>query len=479
VINTAAPEATEDGQPASVLAVGAGRLNAAAAVAATTTVAPATLSFGAIREGALPVNRRLTVTNTGTATAILTLTLEPRATDPHARVVLERDSVMLGGGESAAVNVSLEGMRPLPGVYEGILMVRGGVAPLRVPWLYVVGNGEPHNIFPLYGFGFRGTVSEPHPHGGMAFRVVDRQGVSVAGVPVTFRMTRGGGRVELADTVTDAWGIAGADAILGPFAGPQQFVATAGPLSVTFDGSARPKPVIAAGGVVNAASFEAGRAVAPGSWVSIFGAGLSDVTRAAAAAPLPIAMAGANVSFDAPGVSVPGPLWFVSAGQVNVQVPWELAGAASARVKVNIHASTGRLAEVRLATYSPGVFEYPGPGGTRFAAALDQRNELVGPHNPARRGEVVQVFVNGLGPVDRQPASGEPAPAEPLARTLATPVVMIGGRPAAVGFSGLAPGHVGLYQLNVVTPGDAPSGTQPLVVSVGGVDSPPVNLPVE
>ena len=76
-------------------------------------------------------------------------------------------------------------------------------------------------------------------------------------------------------------------------------------------------------------------------------------------------------------------------------------------------------------------------------------------------------------------STGDPAPSATLARTLATPSVTIGGRPAAVSFSGLAPGFPGLNQVNFVVPADTPPGMQQVVVSIGGVDAPPVSLPVQ
>ncbi|HZO51782.1 MAG TPA: hypothetical protein VFB63_03650, partial [Bryobacteraceae bacterium] len=99
--------------------------------------------------------------------------------------------------------------------------------------------------------------------------------------------------------------------------------------------------------------------------------------------------------------------------------------------------------------------------------------------NKAKKGQFIQVYCNGLGDVDITPPSGEPSSASPLSRTTVTPIVTIGGRPAEVDFSGLAPGIVGLYQLNVRVPADAPSGLQPLVIQVGGVTSKTANVPVE
>ena len=81
---------------------------------------------------------------------------------------------------------------------------------------------------------------------------------------------------------------------------------------------------------------------------------------------------------------------------------------------------------------------------------------------------VLTSAVWGDGLVDNPPPDGVPAPAKPLANTLITPVVMIGALPATVGFSGLAPGFVGLNQVNVQVPRNAPTGDAvPLSISDG------------
>ena len=61
-------------------------------------------------------------------------------------------------------------------------------------------------------------------------------------------------------------------------------------------------------------------------------------------------------------------------------------------------------------------------------------------------------------------------PSTQLVSTTATPTVTIGGSTAGFIFSGLTPGSVGLYQVNVTVPSDAPTGTQPLKLSIGGQD---------
>lgn len=118
------------------------------------------------------------------------------------------------------------------------------------------------------------------------------------------------------------------------------------------------------------------------------------------------------------------------------------------------------LFRVALNDFSPSVFEYTDPGSGRLlAAALDQNFGLVTAANAVRRGAAVQIYANGIGPVDNRPSSGEPASTQTLSNCPSPPPeVTIGGRPAQILFCGLAPGFVGLYQLNAIVPSDAPTG---------------------
>jgi len=96
-----------------------------------------------------------------------------------------------------------------------------------------------------------------------------------------------------------------------------------------------------------------------------------------------------------------------------------------------------------------------------------------------QRGGALVIYANGLGAVSNQPASGEPSPAQPLAQTKVTPTVTIGGVSAQVLFSGLTPGTIGLYQVNVVVPSGAATGSLPLVISMNGVNSKPFNVTIQ
>jgi uncharacterized protein (TIGR03437 family) len=301
--------------------------------------------------------------------------------------------------------------------------------------------------------------------------------VPVPNVPVRFTVVAGGGSLLAQDPSTDIFGFAGAQVVLGPTPGTNAFVATAGALATTFTETARSQPTITPNGVVNAASFSSGVAVAPGSYAAIFGTALSESTQVETTPYLPVSLNNVSVGFAGTAVSAPGHLHFVTPGQINVQVPWELQGLASAKMKVAIQDSSGAVFNVPLAPYSPAMFEIPF-GGSTYAAARDENFATITPANPALQGHYIQIYCNGLGPVSNQPASGEPSPITPLSMTPATPTVTIGGQNAQVLFSGLTPTAVGLYQINVLVPNGV-KGTVPVNISIAGYNARPSNIVVQ
>jgi uncharacterized protein (TIGR03437 family) len=265
---------------------------------------------------------------------------------------------------------------------------------------------------------------------------------------------------------------------IGSQPGDQIFTATAGGLSVEFDGYAVPLPAVNGNGVVNASSNQVGQGLAPGSYISIYGTYLADALVFSPTLSLPVSLGTVSVSFDGGGLSLPGHLSFVSPGQVNVQIPWEFQGQSSVRMTVWLSYIPSAVYTVPLNTYSPGIFEFS-DNGHLSAAATDANGVVFTQANPAKRGQTIVLYVNGLGPVDHQPPSGEPTPLPPPLANTVLPTVTIGNIAAHVDFSGLSPGWVGLYQVNLDVPQNAATGPQPIVVSIGGVASKASVLPVE
>ena len=231
--------------------------------------------------------------------------------------------------------------------------------------------------------------------------------------------------------------------------------------------------------MVNASSNQVGQGLAPGSIVSIYGTSLADAIVSSPTRSLPVSLGTVSVSFDGGGLSLPGHFFYVSPGQVNVQVPWEFQGQSSVKMTVSVGYIASAVYTVPLNTYSPGIFEFS-DNGHLSAVATDANGVVFTQANPAKRGQTIVLYMNGLGPVDHQPPSGEPTPLPPpLAQTTVLPTMKVGNIAAHVDFSGLSPTWVGLYQVNVVVPPDTPAGLQPIVVSIGGVDSKASVLPVQ
>ena len=246
------------------------------------------------------------------------------------------------------------------------------------------------------------------------------------------------------------------------------FPVTVGP-DLTFNGSSDAfvakiaiLPTLPANSVVNGASFrpatDPNGAIAPGAIVAIFGTDLASDTLVATEVPLPTTLGDTSVTFN----DIPAPLFFVSSVQINAQVPFELmTGAGTVSVQVTRGTESTEAQPIAITAVSPGVFTLNQQGTGAGAILHADDFQPVSESAPPRPGEFLLIFCTGLGPVQPEVQSGQIAPsAEPLARTLSTPLVNIAGLPALVTFSGLAPGFVGLYQVNVQVPAGVPAGTQ-------------------
>jgi adhesin/invasin len=469
LIATATQDVTENGSTAIVTAMGNGKLSAADAIQAVVTTTPATISFGSVTGTAVPAPQQLIVHYAGTAATTLNLTL--------AGVLpptLDRNTLSFTGPGDQSVTLTFTATVPTAGTYTGALTIQGAGPAIRVPYYFVVGDGTPVNLIPISA-GFDGPAGQPVP-GGILFRMVDQYGVGVPNLPVTFTVVSGGGSIQTPDQQTDANGVAGAGITLGPQVGTtQEFDVTVAGTTIGIGGTARAIPTISPAGAVSSASFRAGPGVVPGSYISLFGSALADVTGNAYALPLPLAISETSVGFEVPTanppIALPGSMLYVAPLQINVQVPWDLAGQSSVQITANVGATTGHTYTVAVAQFNPAI--YMNADGT--AAALDVSQNLITSTNRPVQGQSVELFCNGLGAIDAVLPTGQAAPALPLIHTATQPTVTVGGRDATVQFSGLAPGFPGLNQVNFIVPAGVASGLQPVVITMGGVSSPPVS----
>ncbi len=242
-------------------------------------------------------------------------------------------------------------------------------------------------------------------------------------------------------------------------------------------------PFINLGGVVGAAGFLANPMV-PGSLASLFGANVAAFREATGGVPLTTMLGGSTVLV---ADVLQAPLFFADPSQLNFQVPWETPVGEPVAFRAQVGPDVSAPVMVPTTTHAPAVFTLekirPAQGAILIANTTSLIPAPVGaaPNTrPVVRGELLEIFATGLGPVTNQPDTGQIAISFPLSRTETTPLVTIGGASARIFFSGLAPRTVGLNQVNVKVPDDAPVGDDiPLVIRIGEVDSAPVIIAVE
>lgn len=234
--------------------------------------------------------------------------------------------------------------------------------------------------------------------------------------------------------------------------------------------------------VVNAGSFVMPGLVAPGTMVSIFGSSLADGQMQVYSTPFPNSLEGAQFSVRGVGL----PLFYASSGQVNAVIPIGLN--ADERDQLIVVRDTTQSAPVDLlvADTDPGVFAVNSQGTGQGAVLVGGTAQIAAPAGsiaganagPATAGQTVSIFVAGLGAVSNPPADGSPSTGSSL--TTVTPTVTIGGVAGQVTYSGLAPGEVGLYQVNVVIPAGVTTGNAvPVVITAGNGTSNTVTIALQ
>jgi uncharacterized protein (TIGR03437 family) len=227
-------------------------------------------------------------------------------------------------------------------------------------------------------------------------------------------------------------------------------------------------PIITTGGVVDAAAFAELRPLAPGEMVSIFGSGFASQDTFASTIPLNRSLGGVSVQIG----NENAPLYYAGPNQINAQVPFASVPGNHLPIVVT---SNGRLSAPQsylITPVQPSLFQNDGS-----AAALDGRSRFITPQNPARIGDTLQLFATGLGLTDPAVATGAAAPASTT--VLDDVSVRIGGVEVPVVYQGLAPGFVGLYQVNVVlTPNLTAGDDVAVVIRQNGIPSNSVSIPL-
>jgi uncharacterized protein (TIGR03437 family) len=362
----------------------------------------------------------------------------------------------------SSISVNPAGLAP--GVYSGgvsyafasdgvrtvnvtLLIKEAGAActPTRV---IATQTGLPNNFTQLAGW--------PAP---LAIQLIDDCGSAVPGAQITATFSNGDPPLTLTPLNSTS------GTYLGTWT-PQnvssQVTVTAATAHVTGEVRANNAPALTPNGTVSAFNALAGAALAPGEIVAIYGTNLAGQTSTAAAVPLPASLSGTSVLIG----GVPVPLYYVSPTQINAEVPIDLIPGNQYEIQVSVNGALTAPGSIQIVSAAPGI---AAAASGEIIAQHAADYSLISDTSPAQPGEFIVLYLVGLGATDN---------ASPLSHPLVAPILTLNGGQVPVYFAGLTPGEVGLYQIDVQIPADAPNGDLTLSVSQAGASSNLAILPV-
>ncbi|MGD0302659.1 MAG: hypothetical protein ABSE86_36785 [Bryobacteraceae bacterium] len=267
------------------------------------------------------------------------------------------------------------------------------------------------------------------------------------------------GTATLADTNGKAYTF---DFSLNDPTGANFLLLASGP-ELTFSGTGHSSFQNPSQSVGNGASFKAGE-TAPGSIFSIFGTDLGAAPGVnASVLPLPGTIGATQVTVN----GETAPLFYAGPGQVNAQMPVDIAPGLATLVVSNGTVNSNAAA-VTVPEAAPGIFTY---GTNNHAVVINPSGATNADSLPAHVGDTVVAYFTGGGPVNPSGtwATGDPSP-DGKSPVTSTNSITVNGKAAQVMYVGLSGGSVGLYQANFVIP-QVVAGDHPLVITVNGVKS--------
>ena len=232
-------------------------------------------------------------------------------------------------------------------------------------------------------------------------------------------------------------------------------------------------PVLAPNGTLHSFDPLVGGALAPGTIVQIYGQNLASLATQPTTIPLPTLFNGTSVIIG----GMLAPLYYVSAVQINAQIPFELQAGQQYQVIVSANGALTTPDSIQLSSATPGLAAFP--NGT-LIAQHNSDGSLVTQTSPAQAGEYLVAYLAGMGDTNVPVPSGAASPGSPnLAQPDDTAVLTINGTQYPLLFAGLTPGLVGLYQIDFQVPSGLPAGNITIVVSQDGQPSNQTVLPYQ
>ena len=445
----------------------------------TVSVSPTTVTFNQAQGGALPADQNITIASTPTGVATFAATLTQGTGGDWL-------SVSPGtGAANGTVTLTVKAHTLTKGNYTQTLTItfqNTAVPPVTIPVSLNVTDPVVFSVSPAgpLVFTYQITGAAPAPQ---------RLSVNATGGTVAFTAgttssgwlvldsTSGSTNKDLAVSINPA-GLTpgtynGSISVSAP-----GVISTPIAVAVTLTVTAAPAPLPAT--VTNNASNVAGP-IAGGEILTIKGTLLGPASPAQGTlfsvnsqGTLNTSLAGVRVLFD----NIPGIPLYVSANQINVIAPWEIAGRVTVNLVIEYQNVQSVPISVRVDDAAPGIYTLNSTGLGQ-SAAINQNGTFNGPGGnttPAPPGSIVVLYATGGGQTNPFSLSGtvnsttqlqrlQPVSGQPVTAT-------VGGVPAQVLFAGAAPGLVtGVVQVNLVLPPGV-TGTVPVNITVNGKISP-------
>ncbi len=235
-------------------------------------------------------------------------------------------------------------------------------------------------------------------------------------------------------------------------------------------------PAVSSGGVIGVFNSVANQPLAPGAYGAIYGSNLSEGLNVSAGYPFSLQLGGTSVILGGKQL----PLYFTSANQINVVVPYDVPVNTTQQLVVQNGNAISIPQPVIIAAAQPTVLTQPSNPAAAFTQVFKADGTPLPENSPVSAGDVIILYCTGLGAVDPPVTAGSPTPLSPLSHTVNPVTVTIGSAPPQVAsFAGLTPAYVQLYQVNVQIPAGLPSGNATMTLSVSGQQSAPVTITVQ
>jgi len=468
-------------------------------------VGPTGLVFTASAGNSNPGSQTFQVTNLSRSPAQFALRPVPLG---GAWLKASPDNGTLAAGASRTITVQATVDDLAPGVYHGSIAMQIGAVPRAVEVLFVVAPGTeavttqtlsvrdhdattactPTTLYPVFTSfvqDFQIPANWPNP---IEVNVVDDCGSPMTAGRVVTSFSNGDPPLALSSLNNGRW----QGTWFGRVVRSNQIVISASAImdspqlrgTLAYTGTLQTNtgvPSVNAGGVTVSAVAATQAQLSPGSVISISGINLALSKNTASQLPLVTALSGTQVLLGGELL----PLLYTSGGLINAIVPYDLGLNADYEVFVSSGAAISGPQTVTVTAAHPSIFKIDNTGSAQTAQGVwnhitngtPPTAASAAPSGAIGAGDSLVIYCTGLGAVNQTVDPTVAAPGSVV--TTNAVIVSVGGQSATPSFAGLVPGYTGLYQVNVTVPSGVATGSGvPIVVSVAGQNSAPINVSV-